>query len=294
MTENKETKYYPNSCWLYLKVYCGYKMSEKILANEVFHFIENHQAMFEKFFFIRYFDDFPHFRIRFYNQDPYKNIELQYSFINSLQKYIDSDLIHKITIDTYRPEYERYGKELVVQAEALFYADSIACLKMINLFTQIEEPEKYRILMALRSVDELLNDFKFDLEQKYQFSKRIQMSFFKEFGGHPQLQKQLNDKYRGYQKLIFSHLDKSKDEENEIEEAIEFYKIRSSQSQKAISIIIEKVDKERLFELMGSYVHMLMNRLFMSQQRVYELVIYHFLEKNYSSQIAKEKYSKND
>jgi thiopeptide-type bacteriocin biosynthesis protein len=291
--KNNDSKFFPNSNWLYIKVYSGYKTAEKLLANEVFEFISNNNNLFEKFFFIRYFEEFPHIRFRFYNSDTSKNIDVQQKIIAVLENYINTDLIHKISIDTYQRETERYGGgNLIEHAETLFYTDSIACLSMLNLFTQIEEPEKYRILMALRSIDELLDDFKFDLEQKYQFSKRIQMSFFQEFGGHPQLQKQLNDKYRGYQKLIFSHLDKSKDEENQIEEAIEFYKIRSSQSQKAIFTILENVDKERLFELMGSYVHMLMNRMFLSQQRKFELVLYHFLEKYYNSQIAKEKYSK--
>ncbi len=37
---------------------------------------------------------------------------------------------------------------------------------------------------------------------------------------------------------------------------------------------------------MQSYIHMFLNRLFVTQQRKYELIVYHFLEKYYSSRIA--------
>ncbi|NOQ27509.1 MAG: hypothetical protein GQ564_19270, partial [Bacteroidales bacterium] len=45
-----------------------------------------------------------------------------------------------------------------------------------------------------------------------------------------------------------------------------------------------------LNDLMGSYIHMLMNRLFKSKQRTHEMVIYDFLYRYYKSEIAKRKY----
>ena len=43
-------------------------------------------------------------------------------------------------------------------------------------------------------------------------------------------------------------------------------------------------------KLMGSYIHMLINRLFKSKQRLHEMVIYDFLFRYYKSEIAKKKY----
>ncbi len=147
--------------------------------------------------------------------------------------------------------------------------------------------------MSLRGIHELLQDFNLTLEQKYAFSKMIQTSFFREFGAQPSLQKQLNDKYRSYQKMMFTHLDAAQDEANEIEEVIQFYTERSVSIKESVKFIIDKVENEqKLFDLLASYIHMFMNRMFLSQQRKYELVLYHFLEKYYNSQLALKKYKK--
>lgn len=287
--------FFPSSEWLYLKIYCGFKSGEKVLANEVFNFVINHDDLFEKFFFIRYSDDAPHFRIRFYNKSIEKQSIVQNKFMECLESQIENEVIHKVVIDTYKRELNRYGDSMIEDAESLFYHDSVSALCLINLLSQIEDPEKYRLLMSLRSIDELLNNFKLSLDEKQEFSKRIQTSFFREFGAHPNLQKQLNDKYRKYQKLIFTHLDRAKDLENEIEEAVAFFDYRSEQSRDAVNTIKSKIESsEELFEKLASYVHMLMNRIFISQQRKYELMIYHFLEKYYTSQKAiKSKSTKN-
>jgi len=48
-------------------------------------------------------------------------------------------------------------------------------------------------------------------------------------------------------------------------------------------------DMNRLNYLLKSYIHMLVNRLFVSNQRKTELVIYEYLLKYYDSKIAREK-----
>ena len=45
-----------------------------------------------------------------------------------------------------------------------------------------------------------------------------------------------------------------------------------------------------LNHLMGSYIHMLMNRLFKSNNRMHEMVCYDFLYRYYKSEWAKNKY----
>ncbi|MFK7749084.1 MAG: lantibiotic dehydratase C-terminal domain-containing protein, partial [Kordia sp.] len=43
-------------------------------------------------------------------------------------------------------------------------------------------------------------------------------------------------------------------------------------------------------DLMGSYMHMLMNRLFKSKNRIHEMVCYDFLYRYYKSMIARKKH----
>jgi thiopeptide-type bacteriocin biosynthesis protein len=282
----------PYSQWLYFKVYCGAKSVEKILANTVLPFIEEglRKVLFEKFFFIRYSDEGGgHIRIRFFNQDIEKQLPLYREFMRSLQPFVENGTVHKIMLDTYNRELERYMPELIEEAETLFYNDSLAVLQFINLLDGIDG-EQYRMLFALRGVDMLLSDFDISLEEKGRLTKRLQEGFFKEFGAHPALQKQLNDRYRKHQQFFASHLNPDKDDEHGIDEAVEIFKIRSVINEITVKKILQHLDdtddREKIYELLGSYIHMFINRLFIAQQRKYELVVYHFLERYYTSRIA--------
>jgi thiopeptide-type bacteriocin biosynthesis protein len=195
-------------------------------------------------------------------------------------------LIDKIIIDTYNREIERYGGELIENSETIFHNDCLAVLRFIDLL-EGSEGEKYRMLFSLRAINMFLDDFDLPLSEKISFSKYIQESFFIEFGGSPQLQKLVNERYRKYQKDIFSHMDEKNDIVNEIYEGINIFKIRG-ESNKSVSLAIREkfigdVNNDELFKLLSSYIHMFMNRLFIGNQRKYELLLYHFLNKYYNS-----------
>ena len=208
----------------------------------------------------------------------------------TLQPLLDNDLIEKVVLDTYSREIERYGDSLIEETENLFFADSLAVLRFVSLLDE-EDGGKYRMLFALRGIDMLLEDFNFSLAEKRELLKNTQSGFFKEFGGSSGLEKQLNDKYRKVQKEIFLHMNPDMDAENEIVEAVSIFKQRSTQLKPTADNILFKLenDKEEITKLLISYIHMFMNRLFIYNQRKYELVIYHFLERYYSSQLAIDK-----
>ena len=118
----------------------------------------------------------------------------------------------------------------------------------------------------------------------------IQQTFFSEFGAKPILQKQLDEKYRSYQQAIFTHMNPEKDAANEIEDGVAIFRMRSGMNLPVVEAIFSKLPEsirmERLTRLLPNYIHMFMNRLFIGNQRKYELVVYHFLKKYYTSQLA--------
>lgn len=298
-TEGITRKFSIFSTWHYFKIYSGTKTAEKLLKEAVLPFIEQgiEDKLFEKFFFIRYRDEFSHSRIRFYNSDPDKQLELHKRFMQCLQPLLDNGTIDKVVLDSYVRELERYGGPLIEEAEDLFHHDSLAILRFINLLDGAEG-EQYRFLFAMRGIDMLLKDFGLELEDRLLLARQIQTGFFREFGGHPQLQKALNDKYRKHQKTIFNHMDAEKDVANEIDEGVAIFEIRSESNEAVIRRLKEKTGeakyRDTIFSLLPSYIHMFMNRLFIAQQRKYELVIYHFLERYYSSQLSIQKKGKTD
>ena len=279
--------------WLYFKVYVGAKTAEKVLAKVVLPFVDDGitSQLFSRFFFIKYRDENgSHLRIRFYNRDTTKQLEVQRKFMEKLQPLIDDGTLKNVTLDSYNRELERYHPLLINEAEELFYNDSLAALRLVDLFGQIENENQYRMLFAMRGIKILLDDFGCDMSDKLKLLKRIQSGYFQEFGNSKYLQKELNDRYRKHKTLIESHMDPKKDQENEIDEAVEFLTIRSEMNKPVIHKMFEKITNEEkeplLAWLLPSYLHMFMNRLFISQQRKYELVVYTFLERYYTSRVA--------
>jgi len=287
-----QRKFAPSSEWLYIKLYGGDKTLEKLLMNVIYPFIENYMEKnyFEKFFFIRYRDPGKHLRLRFFNTDLHVQAQLQKKFMEIMIPHVNSGQIEKIVIDTYNREIERYSEELIIESETLFFNDSLSVLKLNRLLGQVEEGQKYRVIFAMRGIDALLNDFEMNLANKVELLKVMSSSFMQEFGNTARLRQIINDKYRKIQKEVFSNMDELQDEKNEIEEAIAIFKVRSENNKHLVEIVKEKLrseeDNENLISLLRDYIHMQMNRLFITQQRKYELVIYSFLERYYSSQHA--------
>ena len=83
------------------------------------------------------------------------------------------------------------------------------------------------------------------------------------------------------------------DVKNNFYDATYILKQRSNQNKEAVSIILKHMnlinEYNYLSYLILSHVHMFMNRLFIAQQRKYELLVYHFLEKYYSSLLVIDK-----
>ena len=101
--------------WLYYKFYCGPKTADEILIEVIKPVSEKllKDNIIDKWFFIRYSDPKLHLRVRFHYANP-ENILFIINTINQyIQFYIDQDLIHKVQIDTYQRELERYGTKSI-------------------------------------------------------------------------------------------------------------------------------------------------------------------------------------
>lgn len=264
--------------------------AESLLTGVIHQFIENGLAeeLFEKFFFIRYKDDFSHLRIRFYNKTPVRQARLQQEFLQALQPHLDTSLIDKISIDTYNRELERYSSRSIEDVETLFHNDSLAVLRFLSLLAGTDV-DKYKLLIALRSIDTFLSDFGLSLREKSRLLEHLQQGYFKEFGADPKLQKQLNEKYRAHQRDIFTHLSPECDETNGFNEVATILGQRTLDNRPAIDAIRARAPigtGETYEDVITGCIHMFSNRIFISKQRRYELVIYHFLNKYYASAMA--------
>ncbi len=292
-TYNRINVFEPCSQWVYYNIYSGVRFLDKFLVNELYHFVINglKQSKFEKFFFIRYKDDNPHLRVRFYNSSSEKQVELMRSFNKLAQPYVKAGLIHDFGISTYVREANRYNPNLIQEAETLFYFDSISTLKFLKTNNDSSSDDN-RIQYTLISIDSLLNDFGFTLDEKVSLLELLSRNFIDEFGGEKLMKRNLDKKYRDYEKNVTRVLGNNDIKYGYLDSVIKILNERSKKIKPAVGNILTNTNlNSDLYYLLQSYIHMIVNRVFITHPRKYELIIYYFLYKYYSSVLARKKYN---
>jgi thiopeptide-type bacteriocin biosynthesis protein len=246
----------------------------------------------DKFFFIRYSDPENHIRLRFHFKDLSKIGTVVGLIHKVIQPYLEQGIISKVQTDTYNRELERYGSNAMELAESLFHIDSVVTLNLLDLIDG-EEGEIIRWQFAIRSMDDLLSNLDFNAAEKLQLLDTMKTSFFREHGESKELKLQLDAKFRTERKLVEDILDKKLDENREIQPIIELLEWKKEQIQPIAGQLIQLKKNNELQmdmnELASSYIHMLLNRVFMARQRTYELVVYDLLYRYYKSMVGREK-----
>jgi thiopeptide-type bacteriocin biosynthesis protein len=288
---NLARNFMAGSEWLYVKIYCGTNSGERLLKEVIRPLVQEleNDRIIDQWFFIRYADPDNHIRIRFHHAT---NACFWKEVLERLHVKLNEQpagrMAYKVQVDTYEREIERYGANTMEASEAFFHFDSEAVTGIIDML-EGEDGEQFRWLLAMRGVDMLLDDFQYTLDAKAGLLKQLQQAFYKEFGGGKPLSDQLNGKYREHMQQIRSFLDENNDAENGIEEAVALFINRSINLRRVVRGLKRSLITEpylSMDNLVSSYIHMFLNRIFISNQRKHELVIYHFLSKYYDSQKA--------
>lgn len=270
--------------WLYYKVYCGVRTSDLLLVNAIKPLTEAllKENLIDAWFFIRYEDPRYHLRLRFHlvTTDNHSMGAVINAINVSLKPYIEQHSVFKIQTDTYIRELERYGRQNIIASENLFHYNSKLLITALERF----EDDALYFLFILKAIDTLLSDFNLDLAQKINFVKMNMLAFKDEFGADKKLNKQLEKKYANLKDKVSSAL------EQKDAEYLEFDKLLSHPKYDVHHLVQEIIAAKLsggleipLDQLLGSYIHMHVNRAFRSQQRFYELVCYDFLFKYYKA-----------
>lgn len=271
-------KYLPFDEWIYLKIYTGYRTADRLLSGVLYPLwlAEHEKGNADTWFFIRYSDPDFHLRYRIKLKDPAKGLAFMSKIRQSLNPYTDAGLVWKTEIGTYVPEVERYGKDSMPLVEDIFCADSKAVVGFLNRSNT--SPDE-RWLFAMASIDHLLNDFRYLPEEKKTLLLGLSRNFGKEFNKNKDLAKQLSARFREKRRMINDHL---KSENYLLEQ-------RSEKLKKAISEINSRFDEESMEvhknDLVSSIIHMSMNRIFQTNNRLHEMVLYDFLFRYYKSAV---------
>lgn len=279
----------PGSNWLYYKIYSGFNSADTFVQEVLPNLIKvlTVNKYIDRWFFIRYTDPEYHLRLRFHliKKDYIGKVILYLDRV--LSKHVNDGFIWKIQIDTYTREIERYSGVMEL-SEKLFYYDSDCFINIINLLTENNDTN-IRWIMAMISIDYLLNDFNLTIVQKKQLMNTLKSNFFKEFSLQ---KKQMTSKYRTYRDKIESIFYGQ-------ERYCEFYNVfikRSIRSKETVNAIIltKNHNLSELYSLLTSYIHMMMNRWFVTKPRMHEAIIYTFLSMFYESEICRKENNSHD
>lgn len=255
----------PGSEWIYFKIYCGSTFSDRILLDVVKPAINSllEENIIAEAFFVRYID--PHYHIRFrlhlINSTNKEHLESAMKCVyDLLHPLCTNRLVWKVQLDTYQREIERYGAGIIT-SEAIFSHDSLLFLNCL-LHPEFVEDEQIRFLAAIKNMDKWLTVFKISQEEKADYCKKMCNAFANEFDNAIKLQ--LDLEYREFKNVLPSFL-------NSDEYETEFNK-RDKPLEKAL------IPKENW----ADYIHMSMNRWFITRQRLMEYMCYLFCSKYYS------------
>lgn len=280
-------KYIPGSKWVYFKIYTSERYSKTLLKKDIRLFIKNlnGKGAIDRFFFIRYSDPEYHIRLRFRLKDlgsyPFVFLEFQKRF----EPLLNNGAIWDIQSHTYDRELERYGMKTIDIVEEIFQADSYSMFEIIKL----ELNDITLIEMGIMIVLQYLALFKLSKEETDKFINALASSYQAEFKiKDNKASKVVNDKYRKYRSNVDRILSGNI---NEPYDAI----LRSREC--ALSNCVLKLittSKEissgvNIHELIGSIIHMSLNRLFPIASRLQEALIYYFINKSIQSQNARRK-----
>ncbi len=279
-TELPQRKFSVGSEWFYLKVYTGEKTSDPLLLQTIYPVVQQllKTKTIEEFFFIRYKDTDPHLRLRF-RGNPHLEFytHVVRSMERALHESVETGVVYRVQVDTYQREFERYGMEHIGLCESLFHCDSLSTLAFLTRTGEVFD-ENQRFAFAIRKIDRLLTGSNLSPTDCRTVLERMKESFFQEFGGESALRHQLNEKYRLYRPLMTQALAPHFPAADGLDE----WNCTQTDLLRKLSTAFIK-DPAPLHGIISSLIHMIVNRLFPSKQRAYELVLYHCLAKHYNS-----------
>lgn len=263
----------PGSEWLFYKIYCSPKVTDQIIKNVIYKFAGTliKKGIIKKWFFMRYTDPDHHIRLRFLTASDNHTISNQ--ICQLLDKYLTQEMIiHKIVVDTYNREIERYGESTIDHMESIFYFDSECVCRLLK---EAELTETSIWKFAIAGVNRILDDFGYGSTDKRDIMSQLANGYGNMVDDNSKAI--LKDKYRNHRGEV---LDLLSEENNDITKILN---IRTRKTAGYIADIRQLQSEQMVKSLVVSYIHMFINRIFASKPNIYESILYYFLHKSYDS-----------
>lgn len=283
-----ERGHVPGGAWLYAQIFAGPDTLDQIAAELVPQF----QAAAAKLgcdraFFVRYFEDGPHLRLRAHGDPSVVNGALRGLLEERLKPWVQSGAVHRIRYDTYQRETSRYGTPAVTElCESIFAADSAAAASGLGLLRGVASREDYRWRFAFISLKSLLADLPLSSAQQQDIAKMIASGFAEEFALGKAQNGALKAIYRDHASFFESDAPYA---DPLLSQLFSITQIRSARTRPILARVAQEAPAERLTSIFAGILHMTANRLFLENSRPHEMALWRFLQKALATQEARRR-----
>lgn len=266
-------KFFLPDGWVYLKIYCSSEATDMFLIRRLprIVYILKKQEQITNWFFIRYTDEGgQHLRVRFKYDVKKQYLEIINLFFNQIK--LTTDKIDRVTIDTYDREIGRYGVNTILTVEQIFNIDSniiVRILKARGHATQNRWLDAFAlILFYIRAISD-------DQSWLINLIVSLSQSYKDRFNPNRQTFTQINALYNQNKVEIYkvceSPMIRLRIKSNEKELLLGYFATIRTKLEKSKTLPFENV--------VGSIIHMSLNRIFRDNQNRNEFIIYELLIK---------------
>jgi thiopeptide-type bacteriocin biosynthesis protein len=263
----------PGSEWLYFEIYCHPSKSDQLLLYIVKNYLSVYKKQFKNWFFIRYNDPSYHIRLRVNVLDLADLGMLMTNLSELLSSELSTGIISDLQIKTYRRENERYGANSINVAEKFFGADSKLILSLINN----PQPTHIYYQLSISLLEQVFVGMQQGLQQQLDFAEMMANSFAAEMKIAAEGFKKINIGYKSF--LADTSAFKAKN----------MQAVKIMATAKALLKAVEANTENEKWNLVADFFHMHINRFFSHDQRMHELIIYHYLTKMLKTNIARSR-----
>jgi len=233
------------------------------------------EGLWDRWHFVRYRDPDHHLRLRFHGLPSRLLSDLLPQIHRHLEGRLAQGLLWKVQVDTFEPEWERYGGSSgFALAEGWFFDDSQQILNQLVDGLTLEQ----RWRAGLRNTDAIWAALGLSVQARKGLAQAARDGFRKEFGDSGAGAVQMGARFRALRKELESGFPHASGPPL-APELCGLPRIREAFDQGLI--------QEDLASLASSLSHMHLNRLLRTSPREHEWVLMEFLVRLYESRLAR-------
>ncbi|MET1053958.1 MAG: thiopeptide-type bacteriocin biosynthesis protein [Pedobacter sp.] len=268
---NIKSAFLPGEEWLYFEIYCHPSNSDALLMLIAGDYLRPLKKKLKSWFFIRYGEPYYHIRLRL---KPARNediAELVSRLSHLLAPHFKSGIITDLQLRTYHRETERYGPERMELVEKCFNNNSNLILYLISKAGIINH-YYYQSIVLLEQVMYLAA---FSTQQQLNYAERTAAQFAAEMVIPSEGSRKIN---LGYKTFLADteHSCLTKTNQKKIADTCRYF-----------LIVLEKCNDTEKEKMLFDLFHMHTNRLFSTDQRLHEMIMYYYLTKKIKTRLGR-------